>query len=290
MVGETPDTGNADAVAAAAAKATADAAAAAGSKPWFEGVDTDTSGYLQNRGWDKLSAKDAALAATKAHREAEKLIGAPPEQVIRLPKDANDAEGWAKVHTRLGVPADVKDYDFSTVKFTTGEVVDDEFAGELRSVAGEAKLTKDQATSVAKAVVKLIDKAEADDAAEYATKLAAEKVTLAANWGANKTANLIVAQNAAEKLGVKPDEIKALESVIGYARVMEMFRTVGSKTGEDTFINGGPGGGNTPMTKEAAQARLTSLEHDTDWQAKFEKGDVRARQEFDNLTRMISGV
>jgi hypothetical protein len=44
------------------------------------------------------------------------------------------------------------------------------------------------------------------------------------------------------------------------------------------------------MTKEAAQSRLTSLEHDTDWMAKFEKGDVKTKQEFDNLTRMVAGV
>jgi hypothetical protein len=34
-------------------------------------------GYLQNRGWDKVDAKTAAINAGKAHREAEKLIGAP---------------------------------------------------------------------------------------------------------------------------------------------------------------------------------------------------------------------
>jgi hypothetical protein len=49
----------------------------------------------------------------KAHREAEKLIGAPASEMIRIPKDPNDAEGWRQVRSRLGVPADEKGYDFA---------------------------------------------------------------------------------------------------------------------------------------------------------------------------------
>jgi len=70
------------------------AAAAAGAKPWYEGAAAEDVGYFQNRGWDKVDAKTAAFNAAKAHREAEKLIGAPADKMIRLPNDPNDAEAW----------------------------------------------------------------------------------------------------------------------------------------------------------------------------------------------------
>lgn len=262
-----------------------------GEQPWHQGVDAGLAGYLQNRGWDKLSPKDAALAAAKAHHEAEKLIGAPPDQVVRIPKDANDKDGWGKVYARLGVPADAKEYDFSGVKFTSGEALDGEFTTALQSFSGEQHFTKDQASAVARFLTKQIEQADASEAAEYTAKLMAEKASLKTNWGANHNANTVVAQNAAEKLGVKAEEIAALEKTIGYARVMEMFRNVGSRIGEDKFIrDGGASGGSQVMTKEGAQSRLDMLQTDVEWLERFNKGGARERQEFDNLTRLVAGV
>lgn len=277
------------AVAAPAAAAPA-APAAQGDKPWHEGADAGLTGYIQNRGWDKLDPKAAALAASRAHHEAEKLIGAPPDQMLRIPKDANDTEGWGKVYSKLGVPADATQYKFDGLKFANGEEVDADFSASVAKIATEQHLTLDQAKGVAKFIVSQIDAAEADEAATYQSKLDAEKNTLKTNWGSNATANMIVAQNAAAKLGVSAEELSALEKTIGYARVMEMFRNVGSRIGEDSFIRDSGGGGNNPVTKEAAQARLNMLEHDADWQERFNKGGARERQEFDNLTRMVAGA
>src|SRR5258708_32263958 len=104
-----------------------DAAAAAAviaanqQKPWYDGVDSDTVGYIQNRGLDKVDAKNAFLAAVKAHKEAEKLIGVPADQVLRLPKDANDTSGWNTVKDRLGRPKDASGEDFTAVKESANE-------------------------------------------------------------------------------------------------------------------------------------------------------------------------
>jgi hypothetical protein len=257
--------------------------------PWSEGVDTDTAGYLQNRGWDKLSAKDAALAAAKAHREAEKLIGAPPEHVVRIPQAANDAEGWNKVYGRLGVPTDAKEYDFGGVKHANGNALDEASVASLRTLGGEQHLTKDQAKAVAYFIAKQDDARAEIETATYNEKLTAEKATLKTSWGSNATNNLIVAQNAATKLGVTAEELSALEKTVGYARVMEMFRNVGSRIGEDQFIRDNGGGNGGAVTKEAAQSRLDMLATDQQWQDNFNKGGVKERQEFDNLTRLIAG-
>lgn len=273
----------------AAAAAAASAAAAAAPAQWFAGADTDTTGFLQNRGWDKLDPKDAALQAVKSYREAEKHIGAPPDQLLRIPKDANDKENWGKIWSKLGVPADAKDYDFSGAKFTDGAELDANVANALRTLASEQHLPKDAAAAVAKAVVKLIEEAEGSDTADYNTKLDVEKGTLRTNWGSNAAAYKVIAENAAQKLGVTADEIGALEKTIGYARVMDMFRNIGQRIGEDQFINGG-GGPGIVMTLQQAEATLTSRQNDSAWVTKLNSGDSSALQEFHNLTSLIAAA
>lgn len=256
---------------------------------WYAGSDAETTGYLQNRGWDKLPAKDAALAAVKSYREAEKHIGAPPDQILRMPKDAADKEGWAKVHARLGVPADAKEYDFTGVKFTDGTELNPDVANTIRTMAHENHLPKDTAAAVAKAVVKMMETAEEGETASYNQKLELEKGTLRTNWGSNAPAYKVIAENAAKALGVTSEELAALEKVAGYAKVMDMFRNIGSRIGEDKFIASGGGSGGNLITKEQAVAQLASLERDEAWMNKFMAGDAAALQQFDNLTKIKSG-
>lgn len=262
--------------------------AAAGSKPWYEGADAEMVGHLQARGLDKKTAAEAALSEAKAYREAAKLIGAPPESMVRIPKEANDAEGWAKVHERLGVPSDPAKYDFSGVKFADGSELTEDFTKELRASVSAAKLSADGAKEIAKFVVKQIETQEAQETAEYASKLAVEKDTLKKNWGSSFNQNLVVAQNAAKTLGIQSDEITALESQIGYSRVMEMLRNIGARTGEDKFITNQATG--LAMTKETAQAELDLLVNDTDFFAKYQRGDVISVQRFNDLTRIAAGL
>jgi hypothetical protein len=51
---------------------------------WHTGLDSELIGHATNRGWDKLDGKAAAQAALKAHRDAERHLGVPAEQVLRL--------------------------------------------------------------------------------------------------------------------------------------------------------------------------------------------------------------
>lgn len=257
---------------------------------WHSGLDADLKGHVANRGWDKLDATSALQQAVKAHREAERLIGVPAEQVLRLPKDINDTEGYGRIYKALGAPADAKEYDFSGVKFADNSELNPEFAEGLRGLAAKLHLPKDGAVEVAKWVASTIDADEAKETAEYTAKLTAEKETLAKNWGANAGVNKIIAQNAATKLGVDAEAMAALEKSIGYAKVMDMFRNIGSKIGEDKFVNNGNGSGSDVMTADQAQAKLDMLARDEGWMTKFNAGDITAKTEFDNLTKLITAA
>lgn len=257
---------------------------------WYAGADPETTGWLQNRGWDKIDAKTAALNAVKSYREAEKHIGAPPDQLLRMPKDAADTENWGKLYAKLGVPEKAEGYEFKDLKFSDGSELDAEVATRLRTIAHENKMTPAAAKAMASSLVKMMDEAEAGESADYTRLLENEKGTLRTNWGGNAASNMVIAQNAAAKLGVEPDALKALEKTVGYSKVMDMFRKIGVTMGEDRFIGGGPGGNpNLGMSAQQAGAELETLMSDTAWISKFENGDKSARQQFDNLTRLKSG-
>ncbi len=274
---------------AAAAAAAAAALAAGGAKAWHDGVDAEILGHWQNKGWKVEDPKEIALAATKQAREAEKHFGVPPDQLLKMPKADARPEDIKAFRQRLGMPAEAKEYDFSTVKDAAGNPIAEPLADTLRVSAHNAGLSKEAAATMAAAVQKHIDDAKTTDGTLNAAKLAEEKTKLAANWKNNYDFNHLKAMEGARRLGITPDAVKALEGQIGYAAVMEAMRKIGSATSEDTFIERGATGGGTPTTKEGAVARKAELMADKAWQARYLGGGAAEKMEMTGLNIMISG-
>lgn len=262
-------------------------------KPWYEGkADAETVGYFQNRGWDKKDAVTVALEASAAHRAAEKLIGAPADQMIRLPKP-EDAVAVKAMWQRLGAPADAKDYKFDGIKFADGTELDQKFTDFLRTSFGELHLPQDRASRIAQSIVKYMDAEDAREAADTAATLKTEQDALAKNWGTNSEAFKLVARNTALNLGIDPAAVQALEKLdkVGFAKVMDMFYKIGQKTGEDKFITNNFGGGaGGIMTREAAIARKAELKRDVAWVNRYLNGDTEAKKEMTSLDTIIVGV
>jgi hypothetical protein len=68
---------------------------------------------------------------------------------------------------------------------------------------------------------------------------------------------------------------------------MEFWRKIGSGTTEDTFVESGHGG--NPVTMNGAKARITELQADPEWTARYLKGMPKEKQEMDNLMQLIYG-
>jgi len=266
------------------------AAAAAASKPWYDGIDAETIGHWDNKGWKKESAKEIALAATKQAREAEKHFGVPPEQLLKMPKADAKPEDIKAFRERLGMPKDAKEYDFSTIKGAAGNPIAATLADTLRSSSYAAGLSKEAAVAIAAAVQKSLDDGRASENTINAGKLAEEKTKLAANWKNNFDFNHLKAMEGARRLGITPDAVKALEGQIGYAAVMEAMRKIGAGTSEDTFVERGITGQGTPTTREGAMARKTELMADKDWAGRYLKGGVAENQEMTALNTMIDSA
>lgn len=269
---------------AAAASAAAAAAAAAGAKPWHDGVDPAVKGFWETKGLKLDDPKAFGTKLTELYQQAEKFIGAPPDQIVRLPKaDALPADIRA-YHERLGAPKEAKDYDLSAVKDTG-------VSDALRSAAYTAGLSKDAASTISKAVATVIEEKAVAVNAVTTAKLADQKEALTKNWGDKFAYNHLQAIEGARRLGISPEAVKALEGTIGYDQVMEAMRKIGANTREDTFVvpPGGPGGGDV-TTLEGARAKKAELMADDAWVTKYNNGDAGAKREMTRLNQMITGV
>jgi hypothetical protein len=256
------------------------------SATWYEGkVDPSMIGYLQNKGWDKLDAGSAAAAAAKAHFEAQKLLGGPADQLIRLPKDAKDVAGWNALHQRLGKPSDPKQYDFTDVKFADGTAIDETYADVIRKAAWENNITQDAATGFAQAMVAHGEQTMNNQALEANTRKEEQIANIHKSWGPNFNQNNLTAMEGANRVGISQEDYNKAADAIGWDKMAQLFLKIGLGTREDTFHEGNRV---TTPTVEAAVARRNELMQDKDWVRRVSRGDSEAIAEKRRLDTQIA--
>lgn len=263
--------------------------APAGNDLWYQGYDADTIGYLQQRGLDRKTAIEAVAETIKAHRAAEKFVGVPTDQLIRMPQNAADEAGWKNLWTKIGKPAEAKDYDFTAVKRADGTALDDNFANFMREKSFALNLPKDTAWQMASEFAKYQDGIQVSVKADRDAKLIEERKALDTNWGKNKEANMFVAKAGAAVLGLGPEDVAALEGTIGYAKVMEAMRRVGVLNKEDAFVAGSGSTSGGVMTREQAISRMAELSADKAFSAKLIAGDAESGRQWKALQIIRAG-
>lgn len=254
---------------------------------WTTGLDAEIIGHAQTQGWDKLTPAQAAAAAIKEARANATINGIPAAELVRVPTDRNP-EAMRALYERLGRPKDDAGYDFSTVK-VGDQPLDAAFTDKVRAIAAAENLPLDVAQRVAAGFAGYQAEVATARATETAAALVEAKGRLAANWGANAEANMFVAKQAAAKLGVDAAGIAALEQVVGYDKVMELFLTVGQKIGEDKFITNGNPAIPGVLSKEQAVAQKKDLMQDTAFTARYLAGDAAAVRQMTALNTLIAG-
>lgn len=281
-----------------AAGGAAGAGAAGGTPAWHTGIDAGLIGHAQNKGWDMTDPVKAFSAAALAHEGAQKLIGLPPEKVLRMPEASADAAQLDAFWQRLGAPKEGKDLDFSAIKGADGKPIDEKLAEVLRSTAVASRAPKDVVLSVAQALQKHFDGETTAQKAVREAAIATDKAALKTSWGANEERNMFVANQALEKLAaaanVPMDKAKAawdaLAKVGGLGAVdaINMMYEMGKRMGEGNFVSGGPGG-DLPMTRESAAAEITSLKGDAIFRDKLLKGDTDSNKRWTALHKIAFG-
>lgn len=264
-------------------------------KPWYDGVTDVTPEYIgmwQTMGLDKKSPAEAARDLSKSYLEARKFIGVPENQLLRMPKDAADEQGWQALRTRLGVPTDPKQYDegLKVLKKADGQPVDQTFVDLGRELAHKLHLPAADAPALVQGVMAHLDRQSELTRAEATRKVEEGRAEIKRDWGANFDANKLIASNALAKLGFKPEVWAALEQTSSYKDVMTAALKIGQMTGEDKLVlgnvNGSPSG---PMTVDQAKFTKAELMRDTAWVAKHNAGDREAIRQMLTLNALISG-
>ncbi len=253
---------------------------------WFEGFEPEIKGHMQNRGLDKLDPAAAALEAIKAHRAAEKRLGAPADELVRFPKDPNDAS-WAEVHKRLGKPDAPAGYDLSPLSPADKPLAPD-LVSALQAAAHKANMAPGQALEFASAFLKHQNEVATKATTEANFMAAAEMDALKANWGANYDTNMFVAKRAAERLGITPETVAMWEKSAGGAKVLEGIRTLGVQMGEARVIQGQGPGQTGPMSADQAAAWLDGMKTDKALFQKWYEGDLETRRTFEQAHRTIN--
>ena len=264
--------------------------AGATADPWYKGLPDADVGYIQEMKWDKLAHADVTKELFSEYGKL-RAINKDPKEYIRKPTPG-DAAAQAKYYEELGVPREAKDYDLSKVKFADGTEPDEAFSDMLRSTAHKLHIPSDAVPQLAADLIKFMESADSADAAERTATIEKGRADLKKNWGANFDQNLLVARNAARNLGIKPEAVAALEGVIGYPAVMEMLANVGGKIGEDTLIRGSAGGGNGPMSREQAAAKIGELKGNSGWAARYFKNGQSGPEwkEMHTLQHIATGI
>jgi hypothetical protein len=270
----------------------ASGAGAGGAKPWYDGIEPEILGHIDNKGWKKDDPKALVTEVAKAWKGLEKHFGAPADRILRLPEKPDDEAGWSAVRQRLGVPKEAKEYDFAGVKYADGSDLDQGFTDLMRSTLHKAGVAKDAAPEVLKTVVKYLGDADAAETAARTTRLNAERTALQQEWGSNFEFNRLTAMQGARRALGSDDAAKqvvdAMQEAMGYKATMEFWRKIGSGTTEDTFVDLSKGG--SPTTRNGALARIAELESDPAWVKNYLAGGTKEKQEMASLLEQVHGV
>ncbi len=284
--GATPESAAASAPAAGgvaappAAGSGGEPAANPGAFDWTKaGLDTDSMALVNDRQWKGVPD------VLTSYRNLEKLIGVPPERILKLPGDKDPAESWGSVYDRLGRPKAATDYKIPLPEGDSGE-----FAKSIAPIFHEAGLSQAQVQKIAERHNALMG--EQIKKATEATKAAQEKeiVELKSEWGHDYEKNNDTVDRAAAAFGMTKEHATALKQAMGPKAAMKFLYAIGSKIAvEGQFVSGekGGGGGFESMTPEIAQAKITANVKDRSFMERFNSADpvVRgdARKEMERL-------
>ena len=264
--------GGGGAAAAAAAGGAADAS-------WLDALDDDTKGFVENKGW-----KEPTDILT-GYRNLEKLVGAPEDQIVRLPGEG-DAAGWSEVFNKLGRPEAAADYDITLPE----GLGDPEMADWAKEAFHKAGFTADQAkTFTDEWNTYMAGKAETMEA-DYRARVQEEEASLKKEWGAAFDKNVDIARRAAREFGVEPEQLDAMEKAMGFSGLLKLMNRIGGKLGEDAFEGGSGTASFGAMTPAQATAELETLRHDDRFRARYLSGDPDAVAKMDRLMRFANGT
>lgn len=243
------------------------------------GLDADTSGYVTNKGWK------GPADVVASYRGAEKLLGVPADQIIKLPQ--GDAPDFGPVYDRLGRPKAAGEYGLDKL---VPKGSDPKFAETAAGWFHEQGLNTKQATALTTKWNEHVAGAVKAGGEAQAAAHTLEVTKLKGEWGTQYDTNIGLVDRAIKAFGVNEQFLGAMKNAVGPAAALKFFHNVGTKLGtDDAFIAGdGRGGFLGGETAEQAASKKAELIGNRAWVTKFNSGDQEARREMARLNKIIS--
>lgn len=238
-------------------------------KPWWTAVPEEPVRQLLETKQYKTPAELAAAyySLNKLQNGAPDVLALPgkdatPEQITAFDKAIRDKKGVPeapdKYELQLGEKPDPKFVEFGTKalhKIGASPKEAQEFVNEWNAFVGAQT-------------------AEALAAEQAANE--AEVTALETKYGPRLTELQTAGGRVVQALGLDQQMVDKLQDKVGYGAVMELFIALGTKITESnsSWLKGGgapPANANDPstMTPQAAQARISQLQGDADFQVKY---------------------
>jgi hypothetical protein len=199
----------------------------------------------------------------KGYQNAEKRFGVPPEQLITLPKDPNDAEAVRAIFGKLGMPEKADGYGFKLAD--DASEADKAMLGKFAEAAHKAGMTVAQAKVVGEFINEQTVAQQTAAAEAFKAQAAEGKAALEKDWGAayeaktKEIGNLLtkygdealVKELDGDKLGNYPNLARFL------GKVLDRMAEPGAAGGDAHQREAG-----AAMTPTQAKAAVAALEGD----------------------------
>lgn len=208
------------------------AAPAAADQPFYSGFEDEAV-----RTWAEGKGLKDAESAVKSYMNAEKLIGVPADQMLRLPKEG-DFEGQAAFYAKLGKPAEASAYELALPEGVEKTAEIEAFQGHMKELFHKANLTPEQVKVLAEGYNAFGAQESEDLTADYETSVQAQTLALQNKWGNGYDRMMRMGERATETLGFTTEIIDGIESAVGYEKTIELMAGLGKRMLEDNFVSG----------------------------------------------------
>lgn len=247
---------------------------------WYGEVDTDTKGYLENKGWK------SPIEAITSYRNLERAFGAEKAgRTVVLPGDKAEPAELDAFFNKLGRPESPEKYE---LKAPDG--ADENTVKWFKETAHKHGLSAKQAAALFddyNAMTGTLTQAQME---AQKAQIAQEVDGLKKEWGAAFDTKVSAAKQAVKAFGIEPDTIDAIEQVMGFSRVMKFFDQIGAKVAEPGFASQEQKTQSFgALTPQAAMDRIAEKKADKTFTARLVAGDRSAQAEWDRLHEMAYG-
>ena len=283
----TTDTGATGATTAGAGAGVA-AVTAAPAAQWFDSLDQDSRGWLDNKQYfgpdlAKADISQGITAMIKAHRGMESIMG---RNRIPVPKDAADDEGWTAYYSAGGRPGSWEAYGFKAP-----EGGDQKAADGYAQIAHKHGLATKQMQGVAADMAALATQIkEAERATAEQTFISTSKADLEGltrEWAGEADHRFAAAQRAGKHFGLDKEKMDKIERALGTRDFLTFLSDVGGAISEDTGAAGAGAGGGV-NTVAGARARMAEMKADKVWMDRYLAGGAEEVKEWARMEQILA--